>query len=328
MSAALAEAPGPALAGAEETVVALGGGRTLRALIAGEGPPVVLIHGTLGMAEDMALGLFASLSGRFRAIAIDRPGHGGSRRLRFESAPTRQAELIRQGLRELGVERPILLAHSIGGPVALAYARAWPGETAGLVLLAPAAYPEFRRIEHTYLSPRAAPWFGPLASNAAHESVDPAVLPLLQKTMFAPQDIPDCWARGFPHHLIRRPEQMTANGEDLSEIPALGLLAASYRTIATRTIVLSGDKDAIINPNRHARGLVAALPNAELEMLPGLGHMAHHFAADRIAAAVERVWRQTSGAGTRRDGEGTAWRVDAVKSGTQVFLHAGAGRQT
>lgn len=63
----------------------------------------------------------------------------------------------------------------------------------------------------------------------------------------------------------------------------------SYRAIPTPTIVLSGDRDAIINPNRHARGLVVALPDAQQEMLPGLGHMSHHFAADRIAAAVDRV---------------------------------------
>lgn len=291
MSAALAEAP-PVYA-AEETVLELEGGRSLRVLTAGEGRPVVMIHGTLGMAEDMALGLFPSLSGRFHVIAVDRPGHGGSRRERFESAPTRQAELIREGLRQLGVGRPILVAHSIGGPVALAYARSWPEEVAGLVLLAPAAYAEWRPIEHTYLSPRATPWFGPLVSNAAHETVDPAVLPLLEKAMFAPQDVPDYWARGFPHEAVRRAEQMTTNGEDIGNMPALAQLAMSYRRIPTPTIVLSGDKDGIVNPARHARALVVALPNAELEMLPGVGHMIHHFAADRIAAAVDRLAART-----------------------------------
>jgi pimeloyl-ACP methyl ester carboxylesterase len=289
VSAVEAEERDPLGLAAQDTTVDLAGGRTLRALIAGEGPPVVLIHGTLGMAEDMASGLFPSLRERFRTIAIDRPGHGGSRRRRFESSPARQAELIREGLAQLGVERPILVAHSIGGPPALAYARTWPGEVRGLVLLAPAAYPEFRPVEHTFLSPRATPGFGPLLSGAAAVSLDPAVLPMLQKIMFAPQELPDYWARGFPHGQVRRPEQMTANGEDISEMPALGVLALGYRAILTPTVVLSGDRDAIVDPRRHARALVAALPKAELEMLPGLGHMIHHFAAERIVAAVERL---------------------------------------
>jgi pimeloyl-ACP methyl ester carboxylesterase len=201
----------------------------------------------------------------------------------------RQAELIREGLRSLGVEQPVLVAHSLGGPVALAYARSWPDEVRGLVLLAPAAYPELRPMEHAYLSPRAAPWFGPLLSQAAHDSIDPGVLPLLRKAMFAPQEIPAYWGERFPDSQVLRPEQMTANGEDISEMPALGQLALTYRAISTRTVILAGDKDGIVNPNRHARALAVALPNARLETLPGLGHMIHHFAADRIAAAVDEL---------------------------------------
>jgi pimeloyl-ACP methyl ester carboxylesterase len=274
---------------AEDVTVQLKDGRTLRVLQSGEGPPVVLIHGILGMAEDMASGLFEALSPSHRVIAVDRPGHGGSLRHRFESSPTRQAELIREGLAQLGIGTPVLVGHSIGGTVALAYARAWPEEVRGLVLLAPPAYPELRPIEHTYLSPRAAPWFGPLVSRAAHDMVDPAVLPLLQKAMFAPQDIPDYWATGFPHAQVLRPEQMTANGEDISEQPALAALAMTYRAIPTPTVILTGDKDGIVNPSRHARALAVALPNARLEMLPGLGHMNHHFAQAAIAAAVSEL---------------------------------------
>lgn len=273
----------------EDRTLALSDGRTLRVLEAGSGDPVVLIHGIMGAAEDMALGLFDALSSTHWVISVDRPGHGGSLRRRFESSPVRQAELIHEGLLQLAVERPVLVGHSLGGPVALAYARSWPDAVRGLVLLAPAAYPELRPIEHTYLSPRATPWFGPLVSQAAHARLDPAVLPLLQKAMFAPQDIPEIWARRFPHADVLRAEQMTANGEDISEMPALGQLALTYRVIATPTVILSGDKDMIVSPNRHARALVQALPNARLEMLPGLGHMIHHFAQDRIAAAVDEL---------------------------------------
>jgi pimeloyl-ACP methyl ester carboxylesterase len=90
------------------------------------------------MAEDMMLGLGRELSRTHRVIAIDRPGHGGSRRERFEFGPERQAQLIRQGLETMNIRRPILVGHSLGGPVCLSYALQWPDEVRGLVLLAPA----------------------------------------------------------------------------------------------------------------------------------------------------------------------------------------------
>jgi pimeloyl-ACP methyl ester carboxylesterase len=271
----------------KETIVPLEGGRSLRVLEAGEGPPVVLIHGVLAAAEDMLLGLGGALSARHRVISVDRPGHGGSRRQRFEFAPERQAQLIKQGLLELDVRRPVIVGHSLGCPVALAYALQWPDEVRGLVLLAPIAYPELRPLEHTYLAPRAAPWVGPWLSQAAHETVDPNVLPLVFKTMFAPQEVPEAWARELPHGAIASAGQLTTNGEDVADIAGLSRLAFTYRAIPSPTVVMSGDKDVVVRPERHARPLTVALPDARLEMLPGLGHMIHHFAADRIAAAVE-----------------------------------------
>ena len=271
------------------TMIALEGGRSLRVLSAGDGPPVVLIHGAMATAEDMQIALFDRLSPRFRVSAPDRPGHGYSVRERFEASPFRQAALIRAGLRELGVERPVLAAHSMGGPVALAYARDWPDEVAGLVLVNTAAYPELRPFEHFVLSPRAAPGAGPMMSRAAGATLDPVMLPMIQRLMFSPQEIPEGWVREFPHALVRRPEQMTAEGEDYADVAALARLAASYRAIATPAVVLIGERDRVVNPNLHSRALVQALPNARLQSFPDLGHMLHHFAQEAVAEAVEEL---------------------------------------
>ena len=272
-----------------ETTVPLEGGRSLRVLEAGTGAPVVLIHGALGVAEDMQIALFDRLSPQFRVLAPDRPGHGFSVRERFEASPFRQAALIRAGLQALGVDRPVLAAHSMGGPVALAYAREWPEEVAGLLLMNTAAYPELRPFEHFMLSPRATPGAGPLMSRAAGATLDPVMLPLIQTYMFSPQEIPGRWAREFPHALVRRPEQMTREGEDFADVAALARLAASYRAIPARTIIFAGERDRVVSPNMHARALVQALPNAELRTFPELGHMLHHFVQDEVAAAVEEL---------------------------------------
>jgi pimeloyl-ACP methyl ester carboxylesterase len=275
--------------GAGATTIALEGGRSLRVLSAGEGRPVVLIHGALGTAEDMQIALFDRLSPRFRVLAPDRPGHGHSVRNRFEASPFRQAALIREGLAQLGVERPVVVTHSMGGPVALALARDWPDEVAGLVLISTAAYPELRPFEHFVLSPRAAPGAGPMMSRAAGATLDPVMLPMMQKYMFSPQAIPERWVREFPHALVRRPEQMTAEGEDFADIAALARLAASYRSIETPTVLLIGEQDRVVSPNLHSRALVHALPNARLQSFPELGHMVHHFAQDAVAEAVEAL---------------------------------------
>ena len=61
-------------------IVDLPDGRTLAYAETGSGPPLVAIHGTLMSLEDMWLGPVPALARHFRVIAVDRPGHGFSRR--------------------------------------------------------------------------------------------------------------------------------------------------------------------------------------------------------------------------------------------------------
>ena len=90
----------------------------------GAGSPVVLIHGnTVSLADFEASGLIARLARMHRVIAFDRPGFGHSSRPRDRLwTPSTQAELLRAALAQLGVERPIVVGHSLGTLVALAMA--------------------------------------------------------------------------------------------------------------------------------------------------------------------------------------------------------------
>ncbi|MFX4670165.1 alpha/beta fold hydrolase, partial [Acinetobacter baumannii] len=73
---------------------------------------------------------------------IDRPGHGWSTRERVEdSTPAIQGRMIVETLTRLGVDRAIVVAHSGAGALALRIALDHPDRVAGLVLLAPVAYP-------------------------------------------------------------------------------------------------------------------------------------------------------------------------------------------
>ena len=70
-------------------------------------PVVLLLHGASGNAQDMMNSIGTGLSGRYRIVAPDRPGHGWSDRPegRDDASPARQASLIVQALAALGVSR-------------------------------------------------------------------------------------------------------------------------------------------------------------------------------------------------------------------------------
>jgi len=53
------------------------------------------------------------------------------------------------------------------------------------------------------------------------------------------------------------------------------------------TVILTGTNDSTVAPGLHSRAFAAAVPDARLIMLAGIGHMPHHVSTDRVVAAVE-----------------------------------------
>ena len=95
----------------------------VHAHVAGTGPDLVLIHGASGNVRDFTFALVGLLTARYRVIAFDRPGLGWSDDLgRDGLSPLVQADLLRAAAAQLGVRRPIVLGHSYGGAVAMAWA--------------------------------------------------------------------------------------------------------------------------------------------------------------------------------------------------------------
>ena len=111
----------------------------------GDGSPVVLLHGNGTMIADMAIsGLIERASRRYRTIAFDRPGFGYSSRPRDAAwTPSAQAMLFRKAFTRLGIEKPIIVAHSWGTLVALGLALEQDA-AGGLVLVSGYYYPTAR----------------------------------------------------------------------------------------------------------------------------------------------------------------------------------------
>jgi pimeloyl-ACP methyl ester carboxylesterase len=266
--------------------VALADATTLAFTQTGAGTDVVLIHGAMVTREDMMLSLSSVLDGEFRVTAIDRPGHGDSTRSGWTGTPWRQAAAVHEASRRLGIERPVVIGHSHGGAVALAYALQFPQDVAGVVALAPIAFPELR-LEHLVLAPRGAWPFGPLLNQLVSAGIDPLLLPVLWRAMFLPQAIPSRYAAVFPYAKAGSASQTEAEGED-SLLLNMGLVrsAMNYATCQVPIRIFGGDRDLVVNNAMHGSQAAKILPNGSFEWLPGLGHMLHHFAQAPIAQAA------------------------------------------
>lgn len=252
---------------------------------AGEGADVVLVHGALVERHDLFCALAPALAGTFRVTAFDRSGHGQAPFASPTGSPWRQAAAVREAVRALGLKSPILIGHSYGGAVVLAYALQFPDETRGVVALAPIAFPEMR-LEHWVFGPRGLPVWGPLWDQAFRLGLDPLLLPILRRAMFWPQApaTPQAWASMTAPLPIEIGE---VEGQD-ANLLNLGLTysAISYANCQVPVRVLAGDRDIVVNPELHGRLLARLAPTADFRLLPGLGHMVHHFAQPEIVAAV------------------------------------------
>ena len=100
----------------------------------GKGPAVVLLHGFLEN-QSMWSALVLELSKKYRVITIDLLGHGGTESLGYVHSMEDQADMIQYILHELKIRKAVLIGHSMGGYVALAFAELYPDYMKGLVLL-------------------------------------------------------------------------------------------------------------------------------------------------------------------------------------------------
>jgi pimeloyl-ACP methyl ester carboxylesterase len=101
---------------------------------AGAGPPAIYVHGAKGSVYDFTLSVSERLAERYTALAMDRPGGFGARPAKVRTRRA-QAAVLRAAAGELRLRRPILIGHSLGAAVTLAWALAAPAEVAAVVTL-------------------------------------------------------------------------------------------------------------------------------------------------------------------------------------------------
>jgi len=240
--------------------------------VEGEGPALFLIHG-IGASRHSWDGLIGHLKSRFRCISYDLRGHGRSPK---PQPPYSLEDLVEdlEALRaELGIAKAHFAGHSLGGMIGPAYARKYPQHVLSLGLYSTAA---FRTADDS------AKVKGVVAAMRA-KGIAP-VLETLKDRWFTPE-----FALRRPEVIERRMQQVIDTDPQVFlsvfDIYAETEMSPWLHESTQPCLVLTGENDGGCNPRLNQQ-IAAALPDAELVILPVLRHAILLEGADRVAPPV------------------------------------------
>lgn len=256
----------------------------------GEGPALVLIHGNGALIGDFASsGIVERLAQDHRVIIFDRPGAGytGRSRGRFWT-PEKQAALLHAAARQLGADKPIVVGHSWGTLVALAWALDFPADIERVVLASGYYFPT-PRPDVIGFTPVMLPGLGDLYAGTVAPLQARLVTPLGVAGIFAPAKPTPGFVNGFPASLAYRPRQLRATAVDTGQMTlAAARLAKRYGALTLPVTLIHGDGDKVVGISQAER-FVAAVPQARLERFEEAGHMVHHIDPERFARVVAQA---------------------------------------
>lgn len=250
-----------------------GGRRRIRVFEAGDGAPLVFLHGAGGLAKDDPF--LAALARRWHVFAPLLPGYGDSEG--GADLPDMLAVTLHgfDVIAALGLDRPILVGHAMGGMIAAEMAAVAPCAVERLGLIAPAGL---------WLDDHPVP---DLFALLPHEL--PALLfhnPAIGERMLAQGgDLAD--PKILEAFLICRARQMAMASKLLFPIPDRGLGGRLYR-IRARTVIVWGAEDRLIPP-AHGEAFRRGIAGAELVPVPAAGHMVTLEQPEAVAAALARL---------------------------------------
>jgi magnesium chelatase accessory protein len=271
------------------------GGLRFHVQLLGTGPPLLLLHGTGGATHSWrdVLPLAAQ---HFRVIAPDLPGHGFTSRADDLSLPG-VAGAVRSLLDVLDIQPAVIAGHSAGAAIAIRMALDMPSPPAALVSvggalqpfpgMAGALFPAMARL--LFLNPLVPALFsmrtlipgetGRFLARATGSKIDAEGVALYERLFRAPAHV--AGALG-----------MMANWD-------LAPLEREMPRLTMPILLLHGEKDAAVPPSV-SRTVARRVAAARLELLPGLGHLAHEEQPDLF---VQHLLGAASAAGVRGEKE-------------------------
>ncbi|HEX8417847.1 MAG TPA: alpha/beta fold hydrolase BchO [Methylobacterium sp.] len=251
-----------------------------------DAPPLVLIHGT-GAATHSWRGLAPLLAEHFRVIAPDLPGHGFTDPLpRARLSLPGMGQALDALLRGLDVRPDLVVGHSAGAAILVRLCLDAGIEPRLLVALNGALTPFPGLASVLFPSMARMLFLNPVTPKIFAWSADqPAVERLIRGT----GSRLDAQGLELYRRLFRHPGHVAG---------ALGMMAnwdlagldRDIRRLRVRTLLVVGGDDKAIAPET-AFALQKRLPDARVELMRNLGHLAHEEAPERVAAILVREAR-------------------------------------
>ena len=240
---------------------------------AGEGPPVVLVHGMLNSSRHwrhVALGL----ADRHRVVVPDLIGHGDSATPRGDYSIGAHAAVIRDLLAALEIESATFVGHSLGGGIAMQFFYQFPDQVERLALVSSgglgqevspllrgAALPGASALVWAASHPRVLAGLDRLAARLDTRRAGSAVQ--LRAFTRALSPLQPAGARGAFLQTLR--SVIDRHGQHVSAVDRLYLLGP------VPTLVVWGGRDRTI-PVDHGRAAHRAIPHSRFELLPRAAH--------------------------------------------------------
>ncbi|MEV7554762.1 alpha/beta hydrolase [Amycolatopsis sp. NPDC089917] len=238
-----------------------------------QGPPLLLIHGS-GASGASWSPVVPALAGRHHVIRVDLPGCGQSPPSPPYDVPV-QASRVAAVLDDLGLGDVTVVGHSSGGYVATSLAEQRPDLVCSIALISCGPHPDALLPQPLIIRLLLGPPFGPLIWPRRSAAM---IRKGIQATAARPVDIPDDAVADLEHlsydtfrTIVRR------NTEYIAERGVPDRLA----TLTVPVQVIFGTADPRWDPSSVRR--YEAVPDARIELLPGVGHLPPFEAPDAIA---------------------------------------------
>ena len=248
-----------------------------------------MIHGNAGNADDFGNGVMELLCDHYRIVALDRAGHGQSDRPKGKPATLEyQADFLHHTLAQLGITHPILVGHSWGGSLALAYALKYQKEVSALVLIAPAAYPDKGedRLIRIAVTP---PVIGDASLFLGRLLLGPRILKHELARAFYPEPVPEEYLKQATHSWLTRRHLKSYLEDEWTLNASLKHLSRRYSEINLPVVIVTGDKDKVVIPKDNAYRLKSTLAHANLIEVKYAGHEIPQTHPETIYAAIKKA---------------------------------------
>lgn len=250
----------------------------LNAFEAGDGPPLVLLHGLFGAARNLGL-LSRAFSGSYRVIALDLRNHGDSPRGAEMNYAVMAADVAKT-LAHLGLERVRLCGHSMGGKVAMMLALSRPKmvERLAVMDIAPVSY------QHDYSGYVDALQAIPLSSALTRGEADQALAAKVKAAPMRAFLLNNLVLGAVPRWRVGL-DEIGANMANLfrwDDPPN----AAPYEG---PTMFLCGAESNYVTPAAEA-AILQRFPQAKIERVAGAAHWLHADKPEQVITALREFF--------------------------------------